>query len=107
MILSLSSWSYEEITMKIYESKGFEDINIIKLSKSVYMNKKCYNSKKCRNLKSENSPPRELAAHPASIACKSFQESEYKILKLKSGNQMGFCRFKDGTMKNAWSLLLE
>lgn len=91
--------------MKIFEKGKFVSVEIYQVDKNTFMNKKCLESKKCQKLKVLGNIKSKLVGHPASKACKSIVNSEYKILKMQNGDQMGFCRFADGSMKSAWSLI--
>lgn len=94
--------------MKIYEGKKFVDVKIYTKGKgkdTILMNESCLKSKDCQSRRVSLGEVKGLAGHPGSKACKKVSHSEYKILKDKSGNQYGFCRFKDGTMISAWSLI--
>lgn len=96
--------------MSIYTGKKFEEVKIYKKgsgNKTVFMNDLCMKSKKCLDRRVLLKESQGLAGHPGSKACKTIENSEYKILKNRSGHQFGFCRFSDGSMISAWSLLRE
>ncbi|MEH0862604.1 DUF333 domain-containing protein [Halobacteriovorax sp. DPLXC-1] len=94
--------------MKIYEKDKFKEVKIYKEGSgknTVFMNDTCKKSKDCLKRRVKQKKTRGLAGHPGSKACKAIGNSEYKILKMENGNQIGFCRFSDGSMISAWSLL--
>ena len=97
---------------RIYKSGGFVKTTIYKV-KGHQVNKKCYQKlSKCMAIRklvavikgyTKDSRYRSIAGHPAAIRCKELK-GKYKILH-KDYNRIGFCRFKDGSMINAWSLV--
>ncbi len=105
-LLTSSIFAAQTLKMQIYEKGKFKDIEIY-VKDAAFMNKKCFESEDCQKMKGKHEPSGGLSGHPGSEACKSIANSEYKILKRQNGNQIGFCRFADGSMKSARSLLSE
>lgn len=101
------SFSKEEFKVyKIYKKGVFEPIKIFEINKKL-INEKCFqNQKSCIALNLKKSQlkidPNKLLGHPAAKKCKSLN-GKYKILHFNH-QRTGFCRFKDGTMINAWSI---
>lgn len=97
---------------RIYKKGEFQKTKIYRV-KGHQVNQKCYKRlSKCLAIRklvavikgyTQDKQYRSIAGHPAAIRCKDLK-GKYKILH-KDYNRIGFCRFKDGTMINAWSLL--
>lgn len=111
VIFSMLMWTLRaEASLKVFDGKSYQPFKVqeyqqLKLSAECFKGQKpdCEAWKVAQKKASKTNLPQALGGNPAARYCLDAG-GENRIAKSDDGTEYDYCRFKDGSMIEAWSL---